>query len=378
MLEDGEHPPSICFVAPNAWPILSADPNIRIVGGAEVQQTLLARALAKRGYRISMVCMNFGQPDGIVVDGITVYRMHAPDAGLPGLRFLHPRLTSLWAALDKANADLYYQRAAGALTGFVVAFAIRRRKVAIYAGAHDQDFDPLVPLVRYARDRALFRWGLRHASAVVTQSQAQAGAFRRQFGRDSDLIRSCHASSGPHAKHDGVVLWAATVKPEKQPELFVELARRCPEYRFRMVGGGQDDHWRSIRSLASNLTNLELTGFVPFADVHRHFDDASIFVNTSKGEGFPNTFLQSWSRGIPTLSFFDPNAEWKGRPVSLTVDSLDFMVDKLRALKEHYANWHAAGTLSIEYVTAFHSVDSAVEGYERLFSRLRLRGIERP
>lgn len=365
--------PHVCFVAPFAYPVLAGDRSVPFVGGAEVQQTFLARELVIRGYRVSMICMDFGQVDGIVVDGVTVYRIHAPNAGLPVLRFLHPRLTSLWQALARADADIYYQRAAAALTGFVAAYARRHDKLSIYAGAHDMDFDPQLPLIRYGRDRMLFRWGVKRASAVVVQSAVQRTACRRNFARESTLVRSCYGYSGRAADQSGLVLWVATVKPHKRPELFVELARRCPEYRFRLVGGGNTEYWQGIQALASGLANFEMPGFVPFADIESHFDGASVFVNTSEGEGFPNTFLQAWSRGIPSISFFDPGLEWQGQPVGDRADTIEGMVAGLRRLKNDPAVWLERSNVCRAYFSANHSVHQSCDEYERLFSRLGLK-----
>src|SRR6185436_14108672 len=84
--------PSICFVAPTTWPVLSASSDIRVVGGAEVQQSMIAPALARRGYRVSMICYDYGQADRTEIKGVTIYNMHKPDEGIPVVRYLHPRL----------------------------------------------------------------------------------------------------------------------------------------------------------------------------------------------------------------------------------------------------------------------------------------------
>ncbi len=78
------HEPSVCFVGPANLPVLVREYAHHGIGGMQVQQTLLARALVKRGWDVSMVVTDYGQPDGATWDGITTYRTHKPGAGLPG------------------------------------------------------------------------------------------------------------------------------------------------------------------------------------------------------------------------------------------------------------------------------------------------------
>jgi glycosyltransferase involved in cell wall biosynthesis len=362
--------PSICFVAPQAWAVLARDRSLAVVGGAEVQQATLARELARRGHAVTMVCLDYGQPDGVVVDGVRVLRAYRPGEGLPVLRFIHPRLTKIWAAMRRADAQIYYQRNSGALTAWVSAFARQHGRIAIYAGASDSDFDPALPLVPYARDKALYRWGARHADAIVTQTPAQAVLCRAMFSRESTIIRSAYAAGGRPGAHGGPVLWVGTIKPIKGPEAFVDLARACPELRFRMVGGGDPSYVQSIKARAVGLTNLEFTGFVPHADVEVLFDAASVLVNTSPAEGFPNTFLQAWSRGIPSLSFFDPQFERQGRAVGATVKSVEEMAQVLRRWKGDASAWRQAGEDCRATFESTFGVASAVDRYEALFREL--------
>jgi glycosyltransferase involved in cell wall biosynthesis len=371
--------PHVCFVAPLAWPVLSRDPSLPIVGGAEVQQVILARALARAGHRVSMVCLDFGQPDRTVVDGITVHRAFRPDAGVPVLRFLHPRLTSVWRAMSAADADIYYQRSTSALTGIVAEFCRRAGRHSVYAGASDTDFIPGRQQIRYRRDRWLYERGVALVDRLVAQNRHQVHTCRHNFGREAVLIPSCYEpppGAGQGAPRD-TVLWVGTVHEYKRPELFLELARRLPRRRFVLVGGpgvddssGREAYYETVRAEAAALPNVEFTGFLPLAQVEPYFDRARVLVNTSEVEGMPNTFLQAWARGVPTLAFVDTGSRFEGAAPYPVVGQLEEMQAEIERLFESPQCHRETGERCRAYFAQNHAVGTVLARYQRLFERM--------
>lgn len=315
-----------------------------------------------------MICMDYGQPDGTVVDGIRVYNAHKPSEGIPILRFVHPRFTSIWRAMRRCDADVYYQRCAGGHTAYVAAFCHKYGKRFIYAGAHDADFDPALPYVHLTRDRALFLWGLRRAHAVVVQNSTQLDACRQGGYRSCTLIKSCYVPrSGNRTRTQDYVLWVASLREWKRPEWLIELARRLPALKFRMVGGADNTRYeRRLRNLAASVTNLDVLGFIPFADVEEQFDGALLFVNTSLHEGFPNTYLQAWARGIPTVGTVATGALWHGAPVEIQVRTLDELTDAVAHCAAHGMARRDAGERCLACFQAQHSLEVVLTDYARL------------
>src|SRR3990170_4082161 len=84
----------ICIVSHQAFGALSGGTRGH-VGGVEWQTSLLAKWLAGRDYRVSLVTWDEGQPPGLEVEGVRVYKLCRRDEGIPGLRFFYPRWTSL-------------------------------------------------------------------------------------------------------------------------------------------------------------------------------------------------------------------------------------------------------------------------------------------
>ena len=69
----------------------------------------MAKWLAGRGCKVSMLTWDEGQADGEIIDGVKVFKLCRKDDGIKGLRFFWPRWTSLNVAMKRADADIYYQ-----------------------------------------------------------------------------------------------------------------------------------------------------------------------------------------------------------------------------------------------------------------------------
>lgn len=356
----------LCFVAPRAWPVLSGDPAIPIVGGAEVQQSLLARLFAAHGHRVSMICLDYGQPQRARVDGVEVVKFCRMKAGLPVLRFLHPRLTSMWRAMREVGADIYYCRSASMWVGVLAEFCRRYGRRSIYAGASNKDFVPDVGgQLAYARDRWLYRRGIARVDGIVAQNEEQRASLRATHRRDAVVIPSCYAlSRSASAGARDRILWVGTLHVGKRPELLLELARRLPHRRFVLVGGpsaGAPDLYERVRAQAATMPNVEMTGFLPLAEVEPLFDRARVFVNTSIYEGMPNTFLQAWARGVPTVATVDVEA-----PVQRVVSSIEELAEQT----EIAFNDPSPGERCREYYERNHAPAHVLARYEQVFASL--------
>jgi glycosyltransferase involved in cell wall biosynthesis len=302
---------------------------------------------AQNGYRVSVISMDYGQPDRALVDGITVHKAFAPHAGAPVLRFLHPRLTSMWRKLGEVDADIYYCRSASIWLWLATEYARRHGKRTVYAGASDKDFVADVGgQLRYARDRWLYRRGLAAADRIVAQNELQVRTLREAHGRDALFIPSCYQLPDNRKKTvQDLVLWVGAISANKRPELLLELAKRLPQRRFVMVGGPRQGESRAyfeeIRAQAAQIPNLEFTGFLPLAQVEPWFDRA-------RG-------------GVPTVATVDV-----GAPVHRVCPT----VEELATQIENIFSDPAAGVRCRAYFEKTHSTDAALTCYARLFDEL--------
>jgi glycosyltransferase involved in cell wall biosynthesis len=310
--EERMAPPHVCFVGLGNLPVLAPEFSDRPAGGEELQHALLARAFARRGWRVSMVVADYGQADGATWDGVKTYKAYRPDEGIPVVRFLHPRWTKLQGALQRAGADIYYTSCAGTQLTQAVLHARRHGAKVVFRVASDSDCDPEALLVRYWRDKQLYRWGLERTDLVLAQTVPQQRALARNYGLQSRVLGPVVQPAGRRPafqERDIDALWVANMRALKRPQLFLEAAAQLPELTFHLVGAPaarEEAVYEEARARAASLPNVTFHGFVPQHRIAGFFERARVHVSTSETDGFPNTFLQAWSRGTPVVTFLDP------------------------------------------------------------------------
>jgi glycosyltransferase involved in cell wall biosynthesis len=364
-----EPAPTICFVGMANLPMLAPEFGHHRAGGTELQQALLAKALARHGFSVSMVVADYGQPDGAVYEGVKTYKAYDPAKGVPVLRFVHPRWSGLWAALKKADADIYYTSAAGGHLGQIVMFARLHGRKVVFRTASNSDCDRRLLLVHLWRNKQLYRYGLKRADLVLAQTLEQQAALAKNFARDSRVVTSMTESARPRralADRDIDVLWVGNIRSVKRPDLLLALARRLPAIRFHMIGGPMpraEKLYDAVRSEALTLPNVRFHGLVPYHEIAQFYERARVYVSTSDVEGFPNSYLQAWAHGTPVVAFLDPDQLVARNGLGCAPTSVEEMCTCIQGLMADPHQWQAASVRSGQFMDSRFSESSMVAAY---------------
>ena len=109
--------------------------------------------------------------------------------------------------------------------------------------------------------------------------------------------------------------------------------------------------------------NLTFHGKVPYLEIGRLFDRARLVANTSEVEGFPNTFLQAWVRGVPVVTLFDPDHLVTRESLGTSHESVSDMVCGLRALLESTDMYGRVSANAIGFMEQWFGQDKVLGPY---------------
>lgn len=374
----------IAFYSEFAWPLLARSP-IEFAGGAESMVVRLARSLVARGWEVTLITCDYGQRPVETVDGITVLRAFRPGRGIPGLRFLHPRLSLATAALLRAKADLYYVVGSGMAAGLTGDVARFRGVPCVLHMMTDWDVIPDPPAGVGVTHRPWYLRALRRADRVLAQTRFQQEQLERNFGVASVVLPNIMEipPQAVDAGQDGVVLWNATYKATKRPEWFVQLARELPVHRFVMCGivpppPVSAAPWDAALAAAREIPHLEVRGFLPETELAALRRRAALVVHTSPVEGFSNVLLESWAAGLPTVAGVNPDGLIEREGLGGYAPTYAALRGHVERLMADPAARREAGARARRYAAAVHAPEVVLAQLEDELDRLLERGRARP
>jgi glycosyltransferase involved in cell wall biosynthesis len=179
----------------------------------------------------------------------------------------------------------------------------------------------------------LIKWRYRRMDALVTLTKADLRDYRETLPKKPrKLARIPNAvppMKGEISKLDAKVVVAVgrltRIKGfHRLITAWEQVAQRHPDWQLRIFGAGpQEDNLRVQIAEAGLEGKVVLPGAT--SDVGAELEKASVFVLSSRHEGFPMTILEAMAKGLAIVSFNSPHG-----PKEMITDEFDGLLVKPR------------------------------------------------
>ncbi|MCF6366605.1 MAG: glycosyltransferase [Bacteroidales bacterium] len=299
----------ICFVIPRAYYLFNPEAaGIKDkIGGAQKQTYILSTKLTEdKNFDVHFLVADFGQPEYEEIKNVKLHKSFNFSNNI------FKRTKNLLKKLKKINAEIYIFRSADIGVAFAVFYVkIFLKKKTLYMIAADAET---------TKERQKYHNGLltafamkkvyKKADIITAQTQQQSNTFEKDRKRKPNAviknIYSVENNTQIKQTEKKTILWVGRLTKIKNPEIFLDLAKKFPNEQFVMVAPGVIDHidyGNKIQKEAKQIKNLEHINFVSPTEISKYYQKAKIYVLTSDLEGFSNTMAEAMINECPILSY---------------------------------------------------------------------------
>lgn len=357
----------ICFIDLQSYGFFNTDYYTKTGGGGTSRQVyVLSRQLADN-HDVNVIVGDYGQPSQENIHNVNIYSAYKPETTPRYVAFF-----KLLHLMKNLNCESYIYHGGPWKASFIGPMTQFIDANWVYHMASDEDLGENytgLPLPI----KILFKWSLLASDVVISQTEAQNDNLQSKFGVSSHVVPMGYPElSQEYEKTAEYILWVGRVSEEKRPHLLIKIAKRLPEYDFHVVGPcSKSQYCSQFKAKAKKVNNLILVGSVPPDELSAHYARAAILINTSKYEGFPNTFLEAWRQGIPVISLsVDPgrylDEELYSGYANGSISNLSEMIIKMRnnrelkntrgeQLKRYFENNYSINTVAKKYEAVLRS-----------------------
>lgn len=362
----------IVYVNDIVYGYATGDPLAK--GGAERYGWYITRALAAAKWSVTVgVLFALREGEERVIDGVRFI----------GIGCRSHFLVAWYNFLKAERPDWCFWQCADPLWGPAAEIAQWLGVRTAFSTMHDNDVQLGITLRKRKLLRPLYAWGLQRSDIIFVQHNGQRNCLPSRWQRKAYLLPGIFplpVMGLSHRERDRTVVWMAVIRPGKRPDLLIEIARRLPTIRFIVGGAPSLSHWDAsiiddiMRQLRS-LPNVDYRGHVAPSEALRIIGEASLFLSTSDGEGFPSVFLEAWGTGTPIVSLqIDPDHKIRDYGLGMVTETVDGAIDAVCTLMMLPERRQDMGIRSRRHVEEVHSSASAVREFEAAIGAVSASG----
>jgi len=232
-----------------------------------------------------------------------------------------------------------------------------------------------------AQVRAAIRSRYARLDTLVALTGADVAAYDKLLdgnGALAQIPNTVHPAGGAPADTEAkIVLAAGRLVPQKGFDYLIDaysmVARDHPDWRLRVCGNGE---WRE--RLAQQVANHGLDDLIELApaaaNLPAEMERASVFVLSSRYEGFPLVLLEAMSKGMAAVAFDCPTGpadiiQHRVNGILVPPRDVERLAEGIRAVIEDPALRRQCATAGMETAAKF-TIAAVGPRWEALFDRL--------
>jgi glycosyltransferase involved in cell wall biosynthesis len=280
-------------------------------GGAAVQTLVWMEGLHENGHRIFQAKLeNDNREIRSAYKKFELAPLYHKNKGLRVIRWASYRLPKIFFALKRTKPDFLYESIPFWGSYWISIFCKFLGIKHIIRISNDNLLDKRLRNTASKSHQFFLFLGLRLCDFLLAQNDYQFKTLKAKYPKKKILkihnpiiVDGGHLNAKTHAS--GYIAWVANFRYQKNLKLLFEIAQSLPAEEFKIAGNPNskiDAESKEYVEKLEKLPNVKFMGKVEREDILQFLGNAKFLLNTSRYEGFSNTFLESMIVGTPILT----------------------------------------------------------------------------
>ena len=282
-----------------------------IAGGDTVQWSSWIKGFIANGHEFGLLTYKGASKFINKKLDFEIVECYDPAKGINRLRVIYYQIPSLVNAIRKYKPDYVIQASANAHTGMIMIAAKLLGIPFIHRIASDGDVDERITMLIHKRELFLYYFGLRFSDYIFAQNTYQYNKLKLKYPQKKIFILhnpyflETKTSDILPRKDRKYIAWIGNFRYVKNLPALLNAAKKLPNANFKIAGlelDELDEITKTAISELKKLNNVTFVGYLTRLEINKFLASSVALLNTSFTEGFSNTFLESWSLGVPVIT----------------------------------------------------------------------------